>query len=155
MTFFKMRDGIFHEDGYCLEAPALRRDSNATFVSVNRQGKPVKMAQVPGCEGTADPQGIIHLRPWPQPEKARRVITIACASLKAAIAGDHEARKTLADCWAYLTLNCLPREEKFAGLCNLHGKARVDLALNVGSMAALAAQEFVERVDEVFDRKAA
>jgi hypothetical protein len=154
--FVKLRGAYFHEDGYCLDASCiapmgLRKTSNAVFASLDENGKPFRIAQVPGCEGTQDPQIIIALTPWPDPAQAKAALLLACRNLEGALDGEREAKEKLADFWIFLLTKCLPLDEQtqMAAYNNLCGVGRVMDTLNrFGSLKALKLPDRAALIDE-------
>ena len=135
--FLKLRAAYFHEDGYNLDtsraAPnGLKKTDCAMFVSNDENGKPFRMAPVPGCEGVNDPQILITLKPWPDAKAAQAVLRLACDNLSDALSGDEKALTTVAVAWHALLSKCLPMDSRtqFAAACNLWGKGRVHDTLN-------------------------
>jgi hypothetical protein len=142
--YVKLRGAIFAENGYCLDAPHLRKDATGFFSTLSADGKVHSIEDIPGCEGDCKSVINVTLRPYPNPAKALEALQLMCYYLGDAVKGDAEARELFAAAWKRMVFQGMALTEqdgatKFALLKNLYGNGRVIEDLNCGEVAACLA----------------
>jgi hypothetical protein len=108
--FIRLRGAVFHENGYCFDAPSIHKGAPAYFIE-SRDGKAQSMTPVPGsCERSEDGMVFVHLTPYANDIEAKRLVTTMCMLLPQALDGDRAAKVALGLYWHTLLSKCVKKE---------------------------------------------
>lgn len=152
--YIKLRAAIFAEDGYCLNAPPLRKDESVYLRKMGSDGLAAVLEPIDGCTGTSARTVCVTLADYPAPDKARSALLLMCKNLGGALDGDAEARAAVAAGWQYMLFSGLkmteqPSDTQLAILMNLYGSDRVDSQVaRFGSFAGFAEPDWPTLLDE-------
>lgn len=161
-AFIKLRNAIFAEDGYCLEAPIADmqcKDASIALVSLEKVGDQFRAKSLDYIREGAGGLACVNLLPYPDAEKALVALLVMESKAPAALDGDEEAKQVLGAAWRSMATKglCLEsRDEKtqMQILCNLFGRGRVTDELNrKGTVIHLTTSvDWSEMVDEALGR---
>lgn len=159
--FIKLRGVIFAEAGYCLEAPALTKESTAFFATLNQKGHTIQVDRILGCEGDAEDASIVRLTPYPNREQALKWLHVMCMALDLAVKGDLQARAMLCYGWLSMVREGLmceqqDQETQHRLTCHLFGAGRVLDELNrKGTFRYFPKPDWEALLDEALHSRAA
>ena len=154
--FVRARGAVFHEGGFCLDAPALPKNCAWYFSLLDKSDKIVRLEPVPGCNPGSDTMVNINLRPYPDTKAARAALVVMCCFLEGAMAGKKKDAVAFGHAWAHMIFNGLalkfqPRDVQVAALSNLYGSGRIfETMQRAGGLASLEAPNYAQIAAEAF-----
>jgi hypothetical protein len=153
--YIRIRNGIFSESGYCLDAPQLKADTTGYFRKMDADGRSaVELDPIAGCDGSGGKTICVDLHPYPDAAKAKALLQVMCSRLEKAVAGDAEARVEMAACWSSMLVDALAltkqnEKTQLDIVRNIFGTGRVMDALNKhGTVAFLGEPDWQAMLDE-------
>lgn len=144
--YIRLRGAVFHEAGFSLDAPALRKDQAAFFVINDAQGKAQRTERVPGCEGAGEGTVLVHLHPYGDASAAVPYLMLAACHLQKALNGDPSAKSALGQCWIKLVMEGVKPDKatRYKAMCALFGVERMQSALHGKTFSPLDVKVMVD-----------